>query len=135
MATAFNTAELISLTLPSTTATTGVHATGTKIASVVMPYAGVITGVSVAVGTAPTGATFIVDVNIAGTTIYTTQANRPTIAIAGFSAVGGTAAANTFTAGQVVTVDIDQIGSSEAGRNGSVHLLVDFAPTAALVNA
>ena len=135
MATAYNSPALINLALPSSTATTGVVATGTKVASMVMPYAGTITGVSVAAGTAPTGAALTIDVNIAGTTIYTTQANRPAIAIAAFSAVGGTAAANTFTAGQVVTVDIDVVGSTEAGRNVSVTLAVDFAPTAALLNA
>ena len=135
MATAYNSPALINLALPSTTATTGVVAVGAKVASMVMPYAGAITGVSVAAGTAPTGLALTIDVNVAGTTIYTTQANRPAIAIAAFSAVGGTAAANTFTAGQVVTVDIDAVGSTEPGRNVSVTLAVDFAPTAALLNA
>lgn len=137
MATAYNSPALINLALPSTTATTGVIATGAKVASMVMPYAGTITGVSVAAGTAPTGgaSTITVDVNVAGTTIYTTQANRPAIAVGAFSAVGGAAAANTFTAGQVVTVDIDAVGSTEPGRNVSVTLAVDFAPTAALLNA
>jgi hypothetical protein len=40
-----------------------------------------VTGVRASVGTAPTGATLIVDVNLAGTTIFTTQASRPAIAI------------------------------------------------------
>jgi hypothetical protein len=40
-----------------------------------------VTGVRASVDTAPTGATLIVDVNLAGTTIFTTQASRPAIAI------------------------------------------------------
>ena len=40
-------------------------------------------------GTANTGATFIVDVNDDGVTIFTTQANRPTIAISGTDVTSG----------------------------------------------
>jgi hypothetical protein len=37
----------------------------------------------IGVGTSPTGAAILVDVLKNGTTIYTTQANRPTVAISG----------------------------------------------------
>ena len=100
-----------------------------------VPFACKIKAMSIAVDATSVGSSQIFDVNKNGTTLFTTQANRPAIAVGAFSAVGGAAAANTFTAGQVVTVDIDAVGSTEAGRNVSVTLAVDFAPTAALLNA
>lgn len=73
--------------------------------------------VAVMVGTAPTGAAVIVDVNKNGTTIYSNQANRPTVAISGTSATVGAHAATTVTDGDYLTVDIDQIGSTIAGSD------------------
>jgi hypothetical protein len=86
------------------------------------PFAARILGVSAAVDTAPTGAAVIVDVNKNGTTLYTTQANRPAIA------AGQTAASETVpdvtavVAGDELKVDIDQIGSSAAGADLSVFV-------------
>lgn len=70
-----------------------------------------------AVGTAPTGATIICDVNIDGSTIWSTQGNRLTIA-----ANGNTASTTTFNTlvipdGSYLTVDIDQVGSTEPGAD------------------
>jgi hypothetical protein len=77
------------------------------------------------VGTAPTGASVIVDVNIDGTTIFTTQANRPTIAVAGFTS-GKVTNMNitTVAAGSYLSIDIDQIGSTIAGSNLTVQVEV-----------
>ena len=50
-----------------------------------MPFAGKISGVTAAVTTAPAGSTAIFDLNKNGTTMYTTQGNRPTIAAAATS--------------------------------------------------
>lgn len=87
-------------------------------------YAATITGVRLAVGTAPVDAAILVDVNKAGTTIFTTQANRPTIAD-GASSGGPGAAPNvtTLAAGDLLTVDVDQIGSGTAGSNLAVQVL------------
>lgn len=73
--------------------------------------------VAVMVGTAPTGASVIVDVNKNLTSIYTTQANRPTIAAGATAATVGAHAATTVTDGDHITVDIDQIGSTVAGSD------------------
>jgi hypothetical protein len=75
-----------------------------------------------AVNTAPTGAAVICDVNKNGTTIYSTQGARPQIAISGFSATGNSPAINTFTIGDYISVDIDQIGSSVAGADLTVTI-------------
>lgn len=74
-----------------------------------------------AVGTAPTGATLIVDVNLNGTSIFaTTQANRPTIAASGFTAQGGAPDTVTVPVGGYLTADVDQVGSTVAGSNLTV---------------
>ena len=73
--------------------------------------------VAAMVNTAPTGASVIVDVNKNGTTIYGTQANRPTIAVSATSATVGAHTATTVTDGDYLTVDIDQIGSTVAGSD------------------
>lgn len=83
------------------------------------PFAVEVLGVTPAANTAPAGASVIIDVNKNGTTIFTTQANRPSIASganAGAEAVPD-AAARSYTAGQYLTVDIDQVGSTTAGSD------------------
>jgi len=81
----------------------------------------VIAGVRAACGTAPTGASIKFDVNRNGTTIFTTQANRPEIAISAFvSAALAVPNVTTLAAGDVLTVDVDQIGSTIAGADATV---------------
>lgn len=104
---------------------TGAIATTSK-STVRMPHAGTIRSVTAAVGTAPTGAALIADVNIAGTTVFTTQASRPTIAINGTSASSGAVEAGTFAAGDIISVDVDQVGSSTAGSNLTVLISYDM---------
>lgn len=73
------------------------------------------------VNTAPTGAAILVDVNKNGSTIFTTQGDRPSIAISGFT---DTATPNvlTYAAGDYITVDVDQIGSTVAGSDLTVTI-------------
>lgn len=93
----------------------------------VAPYDGVIKKISGKVGTAPTGATLIVDVNKNGTTIFTTQANRPTVAVSATAAtLAGFPEVTTFAAGDLISIDIDQIGSSVAGANLAVAVAVEY---------
>lgn len=83
----------------------------------------VISGVWAAAGIAPTGANLIVDVNVNGTTIFTTQANRPTIT-AGTN--GGALAVPDITTvndGDYVTIDIDQVGTTAVGANITVGIV------------
>lgn len=81
------------------------------------PRAFSIKNVTVAVNTAPTGATLIVDVNKNGTTIFTTQANRPTVAISGTEDLSSVPDETSVAFDDVLTVDIDQVGSSVAGAD------------------
>jgi hypothetical protein len=98
----------------------GTLAVGAGVARFPLPYPATIVSVQTAVGTAPTGASLIVDVNKNGTTIFSTQGNRPTIAAAGF--LSGTATPNTtaMTAGDYFTIDVDQVGSTIAGADLTV---------------
>lgn len=91
-----------------------------------VPAVGTIVGVIAAVGTAPTGATVICDVNKNGTTIFTTQANRPTIALSGFVSGPGLSVPNvtSVVVGDLLSVDIDQIGSTVAGADLTVTVLI-----------
>lgn len=91
-----------------------------------MPASGKIIGVYTSIGTPATGATVIADVNIADTTIFTTQANRPTIASGAYSSVAGTAANNKFALGDVITVDIDRVGTEISGEDLTIGIWVDF---------
>jgi len=96
--------------------------TGNGKASFHMPFAMTLTAVKANCTTAPTGATILVDINEAGSTIFSTQSNRPTIAIGATSAnaagIDDTALANDA----LITFDIDQIGSTAAGKGLKVTL-------------
>lgn len=89
----------------------------------VFPVAATIINVIISVGTAPTGSTIIVDVNLNGTTIFTTQANRPAIAISGNTATSATPNVTAAAAGNYLTVDIDQVGSTISGADLTVQVV------------
>jgi hypothetical protein len=81
-----------------------------------------LTEVFISVKTAPTGATLIVDVNKNGTTIFTNQANRPTIADGETSDTSGTPDVTAIVKNDKITIDIDQVGSSTPGEDISIHV-------------
>lgn len=81
--------------------------------------------VRASVGTAPAGSSIIVDVNKNDTTIFTTQANRPSIAAAANTSGSVTNMDVTTVAnGEYFTVDIDQVGSTTAGSDLTVQVEV-----------
>jgi len=77
----------------------------------------VISKVYLRVGTAPTGDSIIADIHLDGTTIFTTQANRPEIAISGYTGQTTTIDVPNWTDGSYLTLDIDQVGSILPGSN------------------
>ena len=74
------------------------------------------------VATAPTGAGLIVDVNKNGVSIFTT---RPQILPAATFAETSTITTATWAAGEVLTVDIDQVGSTVAGGGMTVTIIAE----------
>jgi hypothetical protein len=102
---------------------TGDLAVGTGTFKFVMPYAATLVSVTLTAGTSPTGAAILVDVNKNGTTIFTTQGNRPTLAAG--TTVGSASATPNVTAmaaGDYLTVDIDQVGSTLPGTDLLVQI-------------
>jgi len=103
---------------------------------VVAPRAFTLYRVVASVGTAPTGAAILVDVKKvaaggnttdAGTTIFTTSGRRPSIAISGTtssitSTTVGVPEVSSVALGDILRVEIAQIGSGTAGSDLVVQL-------------
>ena len=114
-------AELVIACSDETTSLT----TGTAKVTFRMPYAMTLTGVRASVNTAPTGSTIIVDINEGGSTLMTTT--KLSIDASEFtSTTAASAAALTDTAladDAEITIDLDQIGSTIAGKGLKVTLI------------
>lgn len=105
---------------------TGVLAVGAGAMRIPVTQRGRIIHVRAAVDTAPTGASVIIDVNKNGTTIFA-SGDRPEIAASTNQSANETplAADEFITVGDWLTVDIDQVGSTVAGSNLVVAVLVE----------
>lgn len=89
-------------------------------ATVTMPFGMTVTGIDLHVKTAPTGAALIVDINENGSTMYST---RPQISDGATTEAGTEVLSDTdLAAGSVITLDIDQVGSTVAGSSITVEL-------------
>jgi hypothetical protein len=89
-----------------------------------VPFAATITNVYASVSTAPTGASLVLDVNLNSTTIFTTQGNRPTITATNFTDTSSTPDVTAITANDYLTLDVDSVGSTIAGADVRVILVV-----------
>lgn len=102
----------------------GTLTTGTGTFRMYLPYACTLVKCGASVGTAPTGADLIVDVHKDGTTIYTTQSGRPDVAASGNWSGWHNAEVTAFSADSYLTVDIDQVGSTVAGADLTVTIVL-----------
>ena len=84
----------------------------------------IISKVHIAVNTAPTDADILVDVNENGTTIFTSQSNRPSITATEFTGETTTVDEDSWDDGNYIQVDVDQIGSTIAGADLTVMIIV-----------
>jgi hypothetical protein len=94
----------------------------TSIVTMRMPFAGYMTGATVAVTTAPVGSALTADLKV-GSNVAATFS----IAAAATSAVGtlSAQASNfTFAVGDLVSLDVSAVGSSTAGSNITVAFTV-----------
>ena len=98
---------------------------GTNKARFTMPYAGTLTAVKSDMNTAPTGSTFVVDINEAGVSVLSTklsidvgETNSST------AATPAVISDSALASGAVISIDIDQIGSTVAGAGLKVTLFV-----------
>jgi hypothetical protein len=110
----------------------GAQTAAAKKSSALVPMSGVITDIRAYVDTAPTGAALIVDVNKNGTTVFTTQGNRPTIAISGNASTTTAPDVVAVAAGDRISVDVDQIGSGVAGSD--LHVTVTIRSDLVRIN-
>lgn len=76
------------------------------------------------VGTAPTGASLIVDVKKNGTTIWSTTGNRAAIAASATSGSSTTFNTTTMANGDRLTFDVVQVGSTIAGSDLTLQVVM-----------
>jgi len=111
----------LSLEVPLVLSKTGTLTVATGQSRVGVEGSYTIVGMRARVATAPTGASVLVDVNKNGTTVFTTQGNRPSISAAATeSSFVTNMDVTTLGSGDYLTVDIDQIGSTVAGADLTV---------------
>lgn len=103
---------------------TGTLTTGTSVSPLLVATGTLtITKVYVNVKTAPTGASLIIDINKNGTSIWnSTQANRGTITAGNTSGTQTSFDTVSLSDGDVITLDIDQVGSTVAGADLTVTI-------------
>jgi hypothetical protein len=96
-----------------------------KTARLYVPFACTITNIAASVGTAPTGASVVVDVLKNETTLWDTNpGNRPTITATNFADLTNTPDTTAISAGDYLTLTIAQIGSTIAGADLNVIVTV-----------
>jgi hypothetical protein len=99
--------------------------TGTAKVTLRMPSAGTLTGVKATVTTAPVGSALVVDINEGGTSVLSTKLSiddgESTSTTAATPAVISDSA---LASDAVITIDIDQVGSSTAGAGLKVTLYI-----------
>lgn len=116
----FREAELCIACSDETTAIT----TGTGKVTFRMPFAMTVTAVRASVTTAPTGATLIIDINEAGTTILSTKLSIDATEKTSTTAASAAVISDTALADDAeITIDFDQVGSSVAGAGVKIWVL------------
>lgn len=102
----------------------GEASTGVKKTQALIPCSLTISKVVVYSDVAPTGASLIADINKNGTTIFTTQGNRPEVAIGGHADESGTPNITSLAKGDRVSIDVDQVGSTVKGGDDLVVTVI-----------
>ncbi len=93
---------------------------------IVLPFACNFFSCNARVLTAPASQSILLDIHQNGTTIFTTQGSRVAIAAAATSGSHvGFPDIFEFAAGDILTFDLDQVGSGTTGANMAVTLIVD----------
>lgn len=112
---AVNYGQLSALTWDQSYFRKGGLSVSTGVLKIYAERAMTIVSVRASLGTAPGSTAVIVDINLNGTTIFSTQANRPTVAVSGVTS-GAVTNMNTtaVAAGDYFTVDVDQVDAAAA---------------------
>ena len=83
----------------------------------------VLLSVHLAVDVAPEGAQILLDINKNGTTVFSTQHNRPMIEDGSASGTSLPPDITSIKTGDKITLDIDQVGNFSPGSNLSVTVV------------
>lgn len=98
--------------------------TGTAKITFRMPFAMTVTAVRLSVNSSPSGSAIIVDVKQAGTSIFSA---KPQIDAGSLTSVGGSVpgviSTSSLTDDAQITINIDQVGSSIAGKGLKVTII------------
>jgi hypothetical protein len=98
--------------------------TGTDKVQFRVPYAFTLTDVRCSVNTAPTGSTIVVDINESGSTILSTKLSIDISETTSTTAATPPVISDTALADDsIISIDIDQIGSTVAGTGLKVMLI------------
>ena len=98
--------------------------TGTAKVTFRAPYAFTLTAVRASVNTAPTGSTLIVDINEGGTSVISTKLSIDASEKTSTTAASAAVISDSAIADDAeITIDIDQIGSTIAGKGLKVVLI------------
>lgn len=81
-----------------------------------------IAGIRVNIATPPLGGPAKFDANLDGVTMFTTQANRPTIAAGAYTSGLAIPDVLIWPSGQYLTADVDLIGTSYAGAGATMQI-------------
>ncbi len=96
------------------------------VAEFIVPFNGMIVAVLVDAETAPTTSDSIVDIHLNGTTIFTTQGNRPTLPAddTGFYTKASEPEVTAVHAGDKLLFEVDQIGSGTAATRQTILVII-----------
>jgi len=98
--------------------------TGTAKVTFRAPFAFTLTGVRASVTTAPTGSTFVIDVNEAGTSVLSTEISIDATETTSTTAATAAVISDSSIADDAaITIDFDQVGATIAGAGIKVTLL------------
>lgn len=109
--------KAISFTIPGDAFVTS------NIVRIVIGTSITVSKVRLAVVSAPTGADLIIDVNKNGSTMFTTQANRPKIVAGAVSGVSVAPDITSLVEDDKLSIDIDQVGSTLVGTTLSITII------------
>lgn len=82
-----------------------------------------ISEVFLAVGTPPTGSGIKVDIHKNGTTIFTSQSNRPEITVGSYTGNTTNIDVSNWASNEYLTAHVDQVGASTPGSDLVIHVI------------
>jgi hypothetical protein len=104
-------------------------AQGDNASAWVCPATGTLVSVDIWCDTAPVTAAVTVDLHKNGTTVFTTQGNRPSIATSATTDTSGTVEVTPMTAGDKFQFQIDSLNASDEGNIGQLMCRFSWTET------